>query len=98
MTAKRARIERRIGLQPVEEGADVPDAVLPQRRAVVEGDEALAVAGRAADVGVEDGDAELVDQIIVAAEEARARLAFRPAMDVDDQRPAARGSGRGSGR
>ena len=97
----RAGSSARIAPEPVEEGADVADAVLAQRRAVVEADEALAEAGRAADIGIEDGDAELVDQIIVAAEEARARLALGPAVDVDDQRPAARESaprraGRGS--
>ena len=94
MTAMRAGSMRGIGGEPVEEGADVPDRILPQRGAVVEADEALAVAGRAADVGIEDGDAELVDQIIVAAEEAGPRLALGPAMNVDDQRPAAGKAGR----
>ena len=40
-------------------------------------EEALAVAGRAADVRVEDRDALLVQQIIVAAEEAGPRLRLR---------------------
>ena len=76
MTAKRARSSAGSRSQPVEEGADVADAVLAKRRAVVEADEALAEAGRAADVRIEDGDAELVEQIIVAAEEAGPRLAL----------------------
>src|SRR5690606_4572789 len=42
---------------------------------------------RAADVRIEDGDALLVDQVVVAAEEAGTRLALRPAMDVDEQWP-----------
>ena len=58
-------------------------------RAVVEADEALSVAGRAAHVRIEERDSELVDQIIVAPEEARPGLALRPTMDADDQWAAA---------
>ena len=86
MTARRLASSARVGLQAGEEGADVLDAVLALERAVVEPDEALAIAGRAADVGEEDGDALLVEEVIVAAHEAGARLAFGAAVDVDDQR------------
>src|SRR5205085_11761043 len=64
----------------------VLDAVLPLPWAVVEADKAFAVAGRPTDVRIEDGDAELIDQIVVAAEETRTRLPLGPPMDVHDQR------------
>src|SRR6185312_12747008 len=56
---------------------------------VVETHERLAVAARAPHVREEYGDAELVQQVVVAAEKAGPRLAFGPAVDVDDEWPLA---------
>ena len=86
MTARRPASTRGSARQAGEEGADVLDRILALERAIVEPDEALAVAGRAADVGEEDRDALLVEEVIVAAHEAGARLALGAAVDVDDQR------------
>ena len=86
---KSADAHGRIGTQPVEVGSDVAHGILAQPGPVIQADEPLAVAGRAANVGEEDGDPELVDQVVVATHEAGARLRFRPAVDVHDQRPRA---------
>ncbi len=82
---KRLDIEARIGLQSRQERADVLDRILALERPVVETDEALAVAGRAADVGVEHRHPELVHQIIVAPAEGRPVLALGPAVDPHQQ-------------
>ena len=84
------RIDGRIGAEPVEEGAEVAHRILAQIGPVIQADEPLAVAGGAADVGEEDGDAQFVDQVVVAAHEAGPALALGPTVDVDDQRAGAR--------
>ena len=73
--------------QMVQKGADIEHAVLAQPGAVVQRQESFAETGRSADIGVKERDAELVDQIIVAPQKMRLRLAFRAAVDMDDQRP-----------
>ena len=70
---------------PVEKGADVLHRVLAQH-AVVELEEGLAEAIRAAHVGKDHRHAELGNEIVVAADEAGARLRLRPAVDVHDHR------------
>src|SRR5207247_6164489 len=57
-----------------------------------EGYEGLAVAPRTAHVRLEHRDAELVDIVVPAADEAGPRLRFRPAVNLDQHRPAARES------
>ena len=79
-------IERGIALQVIQESADIAHRVFAQERPVVQADEALAEPGRAADVGIEHRDAQLVDQVIGAPAERWHGLAFRAAVDVDDQR------------
>src|SRR6185503_11567495 len=54
----------------------------------------LAEAGGPADVGIDDRDAELVQEIVVAADEDGAGLAFRSAVNADDHRTLARESRR----
>ena len=71
----------------VEKRTDIEHAILAPPGAVVERDKSFAKAGRAADIGVEDRDAQLVDQMIVAAQKTRCRLTFRATMNTDDQRP-----------
>src|SRR5207244_1017086 len=46
----------------------------------------LPITGRAADVGLDDGDAELAQEIVVASLEAGLRLALGAAVDVDHDR------------
>ena len=58
--------------------------------AVVELQVRLAVAGRAADVGEDHGDAQLVDQVVEPAQERGAELALGAAVDVDQDGPAGR--------
>ena len=57
---------------------------------VVEAQKRFSVAARAAHVREENRDAQLVEVVVVAAEERRLGLRLRPAMDVDHDRPAAR--------
>src|SRR5207244_5303335 len=61
--------------------------------AVVELDERLPITGRAADVGLDDGDTELAQEIVVASLEAGLRLALGAAVDVDHDRPLPREPG-----
>src|SRR5207249_8080111 len=68
---------------PPEQRTDVLVGAVAQHP-VVELREGLAVASRAADVGEDDRDPELVHVIVVAAQEARPRLSFRPPVDVDE--------------
>src|SRR6266700_4074463 len=82
-----ASVEIRTRADPLEQGAGVLVGAVAQH-AVVELREGLAVAGRATDVGEDDRDPELVHVIVVAAQEARPRLSFRPPVDVDDHRAA----------
>ena len=81
-------VELRPRADPVEQRADVLDRVLALH-AVVEADEGLAEADRAAHVGIDDRDAQLVEEVVVASDERRARLALGAAVDVDDHRPLA---------
>ena len=82
-------IEAVVGGDPIEQRADVAHAVFAQR-AVVEGEEILAVAFRAAHVRRDHGDAEFVDPVLDGRGEAGAILALGPAVDVDDDRMRAR--------
>ena len=66
------------------------DRILALERAIVEADEHLAIAGRAANIGVEQANAKLVEVVVVAREEACAALPFRPAMDAHQHRALAR--------
>ncbi|MNL80113.1 hypothetical protein D3C87_2068720 [compost metagenome] len=61
------RIEHLVAGEAVEERAHVLDAVLALERPIVEADEIFAIAGRSTNIGIEDRDAHLVEQIIVAA-------------------------------
>ena len=82
------RVEVRLARDPVEQRADVLDRVLALH-AVVEREEGLAEARRAAHVGPQHGDAELLEEIVVAAEKADRGLALGPAVNVDQHRPLA---------
>src|SRR5439155_22926186 len=62
---------------------------------VVQLHERLAVAGRAPDVRQNQGDAELVQVVVAAAEEPGAGLPLRPPVDADDDRPPAAEACRG---
>src|SRR4029450_2711303 len=73
----------------VEQGPDVLHRVLALHP-VVEADEGLAEAGRSAHVGIDDRNAQLVQEVVVAADEGWTRLSFGPATDVDDHRALAR--------
>ena len=79
-------VEQPVLAQAVEKSADIEHAVLAQPWTVVEGYESLAKAGRAANIWIEERDTEFIDQIIVPAQKMRLGLAFRAAMDADDQR------------
>ena len=61
-----------------------------RKRPVVELLERAAEPGRAADVRIDDRDAELVAEIVAAADGARALALDRAAVHVDDHRPRAR--------
>src|SRR2546427_4020239 len=77
---------------PLEQGADVLVPPVTQHP-IVELGECFAVAGRAANVGENDRDAELVDVVVVPAEEAGPGLALRSAVDIDDHRATSREAG-----
>jgi hypothetical protein len=82
-------VQIRAGPDPVEQSADVPVGVLAQE-AIVELEKGLAVPRRAADVGVDQGHAELVHEVVVAAEELRARLFLGSSVDLDPDRTLSR--------
>src|SRR5205814_4852776 len=67
------------------------DRILAQH-AVVERHERLAIASRTAHVRLDHRDAELVDIVVPAADEAGPRLRFRPAVNLHQHRPAPRES------
>src|SRR5207244_35186 len=73
---------------PLEEGADVLVRVLAQEP-VVEREERLAVARRAAHVWTQNRDAHFVNEVVLAGEETGAELALRAAVNVDNHRPLA---------
>ena len=70
---------------PVEQCAEVLDRVFALH-AVVEREEGLAVAGGAAHVGLHDGDAQLVDEVVPAPHEAERGLRLGAAMHQHDDR------------
>jgi hypothetical protein len=82
-----SRIEAGLERDPVEQGTDVLDRILALD-AVVERKEGLAEARRAAHVRPDHGDAELFDEVVVAAEKAELRLTLGTAVDIDENRPA----------
>ena len=84
-------VEVRSRADPLEQGSDVSVRPLPQG-AVVELHERLPEAGRAPDVRKNQGDPQLLDVVVVAAQESGARLPLGPAVDVDDHRAAPRES------
>ncbi len=81
-------VERGIGGDAVEERADVLDGILALE-SVVEGEEGFAEAGRAADVGHDEGDAQLVEEKIVPPLEDGPRLSLGAAVDADEHGPRA---------
>ena len=68
---------------PFDECADVADRILAFET-IVAREKRLAVAAGAANVGIDDRDAELIEIVVVARLEAGTRLAFRAAVDADD--------------
>ena len=77
---------------PVKQGANVFDAVFAER-AVVEPEVGAAIAGGTADVGMENGDPQLMTVELVGPLEAGAILRLGSAMDVDEDGDAAGGRG-----
>ena len=87
------RVDALVLGQRVDKRTHILDRILAFERTVVQTDEFLAVAGRAAHIGIENGNAKLVQQIVAAALKARTALSFGAAVDIDDQRPFPRKSG-----
>src|SRR4029453_8459098 len=79
-------VERGLRCNPVEQRSDVLDRVLALL-AVVECLERPAKTGRPADVRVDDGDAQLVPEVVATADLTRPLFRVWPAVNVDDHRP-----------
>src|SRR5258708_34083968 len=78
-------IEVGIFLDPVQQRINVFVCVVAME-AIVELQESFAVSGRTANVGINDGNAQFVEKIIVAREESCPCLPLRTAMNVHHDR------------
>src|SRR5882672_2692738 len=79
------RIEAGLGGDPFEQAANVLDRILAFA-SVVERQEGLAEAARAAHVRPDHRDPEFIDKVVVAAQETQPGLCLRAAVDVDQDR------------
>src|SRR6202050_5622364 len=78
-----AGIELRLRGDPVEKRVDVLVRVVAQH-AVVELEESLTVAAGAADVGLQEGDAQDIDPVVIAPNVVGPGLPFGAAVDIND--------------